>query len=266
MAVSDVKRELFKKKSQPYKQKIDELKKSIAVAKRQMKSNKRLRHYIVIENAQFTIAYVNSLILISKLSEKIQGARNNTYLNDARKELSNCLNELNKVFGEQMNASLTENQKLFEKMQDWKVASKLRLLTELKDTIETVKRELGENSKWRWSFSDMFFRYLAFSKNIFDFKYYQKIKDPNYEDYRVMQEYIEYLKETSEIVVHEFRAKYELTAGDLDDLYKIRYVIEMQKQLYSMDANQEKLKFTQTALDNIENKISAAISKKEEAY
>ena len=262
MAITSTQKNLLKEKSEPYKIKITQLHKEIISTNQLAKKNDRLAPYYKIKSATLGIAYVNTCIFISNLSEKIQGNKDLQFLDKGRKEISNCLNELNKTFGESLNSGFTENQKLLDSLSDVTPSHKLRFFQELLDVIENTKNSLGEKSKWRWSFPDMHYRCISFGKNWFDFKLYQKTKDFSDPNYRSMQDYLSLLMDEALKTAQEFRSRYELSTFELDDLYKIRNIFEMQKQFYILVSKKEELNKVQTSLENINHKIENLVAKK----
>ncbi len=262
MSSNPTPKELFKKTVEPYKIKVNELHKEIGVAKHSAQKNEKLAPYYKIKSAALVIAYVNTCVFISDLSEKIQGLKDKPFLDKARKEISNCINELNKVFGELLSSGLTEKQELLETLSDITPSHKLRFFQELSEAIDNLKNALGEKSKWRWSFPDLHYRAIGFAKNWFDFKLFQKTKDFSDPNYRSMQEYMNFLMEECFKTAQEFRSRYELSTLELDDLYKIRNIFEMQKQLYILFSKKDELERIQTSLENINEKIQSLVAKK----
>ena len=248
-------RKLFEQKSKVYKDKIEELKKEINTTRLDMNKNKRLSPYLTLKSAMLSIAYANTYLLMSNLSERVQNVKNNSYLDQARKQISGCLNDLTRIFGEKIDAPLTENQKLLEKIQDIKLDYKLRFIKEMHTVIRSIKENLGMKSKLRWSFPDMHYRHLTFAKNWYDFKLHQSTLDPRNENFRVMREYVEWLMAEAKDTAQEFRSRYELSTHRIDDLYKVRDIFEMQKQMCILHEFKEKKARIQTSLDNIREKI-----------
>ena len=264
MAVSTEKKELLKTKIKPYQQKIADLKKEINAGKASAKKDKRLAPFLLIKSACSSIAYSNTFVIASELAEKIQGTSNSTYLNQARQELSNCISELNKTFGEQLNSPLTEQQELLEKLQSITPAHKLNFVREMSSAIERVKNALGERSKWRWSFPDIHYRFIIFIKNWFDFKLLQRTKDMNDENYQVLQDYLKFLMEEAQNAAQEYRSRHELSTQEVEDFYKIRSIFRMQKTIYTANGGKEEIERIQTSLDNVSEKIESLEAKKKE--
>ncbi len=264
MAVSAEKRELMEERAKPYKEQIEKLKKEITSAKTEARKNKKLLPFFIIKSAMHSIAYSNTCILMSELTEKIQGAKNSTYLNNGRKELSGCISELNKVFGTNLNSSVTENQEFLESLDGLEAQHKLHFFSELQDAITNIKAALGENSKWRWSFPDMHYRFITFSKNWFDFKLLQRSKDPNEPIYKIVHDYLERLMTEAQNTAQEFRSRHELSTQEIDDLYKIRDIFEMQKSTYMLLGNDKASKRLETSLSSIAEKIENIMKKKKQ--
>ena len=263
MPVSKEQKELFKETIKPYKSKTEELKKEINADKLAAKKNPNLKAYLAIRIGITSIAYANTSIKSSNLSEKIQGARNNSYLNQARIEISNCISDLNRIFGEHIGDSLTENQKILEKVSELTPEHKLCFFKELVNVVRDIKNSLGDKSKWRWSFPDMHYHLTVFSKNFFDFKLFQSTKDPNDENYQPLKEYLNLLMEEARHTAQELRSRHELSTHAIGEFYKIRSIFEMQKIVYTMCGNKIEVDKIQTSLDNVSGQIEDLVAKKE---
>ncbi len=261
MAVSSEQRKLFQEKISPYKKQVDEQKKEINSIRSLMKASENIRLYLSLKIAAIEIARCNTLVLMSNLSEKIQGVKNNAYLNDARKYLSNLITDMLNLFGKHMDSGFTENEETLEQISQFRPSHKLRLLQEFHIVVENIKHALGENSKWRWSFPDMYYRLTVLAKNINDFRLMGEVKDPEHSDYEALQDYLYFFLDKAQYTAHEFRSRYELSTQEVGDLQKIRDIFELQKKVYIWTGNHPEKERVQTSLDNIVDKIETVFHK-----
>ena len=179
MAVSKEKKQLFNSKIQPYKGQLDDIKKESSMLKSVGRKSKKIEPYVSFRLATLGLQKIHTLLMMNELSQKIQELKNDTYLNDARKEGSAHLSELLKIVGDDTDGSLTENKEKLPKIAQVTPAQKLNLLTGLKEATDLVKEAMGDRSKWRWSFPDLHFKIAILARNMFDFVEFGKIKDPS---------------------------------------------------------------------------------------
>ncbi|MCB1309277.1 MAG: hypothetical protein KDK30_13885 [Leptospiraceae bacterium] len=252
-------------KIKPYKSTAEDLKKEISTMRAVARRNARIEPYFLFKIAVLGIQRANTLVLMSRLSQEIQNIKNDSYLNDARRELNSLIGDLMKVVGEDIDGTLTENQELLPLIAQVSWEQRLHLCQGFKESIQNVKNAMGESSKWRWSFPDMHMRLATLARNLLDFKAYERIsKDPSHDDYRPLQEYFQFMMEESQLAAQEFRTKYELSTRDVSDLQKIQRIFEFQKKIYSFSGQKEELKRVSTSLDNVNEMIESLIGGKKD--
>ncbi|MBI3396204.1 MAG: hypothetical protein HY042_10250 [Spirochaetia bacterium] len=262
MAVSSDLKHLFQEKVKPYKACVDDVKKDISAIKSLSKKNSKLEPYVKVSIAAESIKLSNSLVLISELSRKIQERMDDAALKDARKELSNAISDLLKITGSDMDGSLTENKDRLAALELMNPAHKLKLVRAFKAALDNVQNGMGSTSKLRWSFPDIHYKLAVLTKNLFDFKEFEKSKDPSGEFYRDRHELLKFLIEESQYSAQEYRSRYELSTRDVSDLETIRRIFDMLKKIYMLTGNKSELEKINTSLDAIKEKIDAHMKDK----
>jgi len=262
MAATKEQKKLFGQKILPYKDRIEELDSELKKLDAMARKNTGIRDYIEIKKASVVVQKCNVLVAMARLSSEIQNLKNDTHLNDARKLLSNSVNALNKIVGEHIDTSLTESSEGALKLNKLTPDIKFRLFSAIKNTAVEISDELGQNHKWRWSFPDLHYKITIFGRNLFDFKEFDRIKDPNETFYRIRQEYLQMIVDEAHFTAQEFRSRFELSTKDVSDLFAIRRVLECMKQIFVLTGNQTELQKTQTAIDANEEKIESLGKKK----
>ncbi|MCB1172453.1 MAG: hypothetical protein KDK39_02755 [Leptospiraceae bacterium] len=262
MAVTKEQKQLFNTKVRPYKSQSEDLKKEISMLKAAARKNNKLEAYFHIKSAVLGIQRANLQVTMSKLSYAIQSLKNDTYLSEARKELNQHINDLSRLAGETLDGGLTDNKDNLPKFAAVSVQQRLNLLRGFFDSIENVKNTMGTSSKWRWSFPDTFRRLLILGRNLLDFKDYERTKDPNNENYRPYQEYMQTLMEISQVTAQEFRQKYELSTSDAGDLQQTEKVFSFQKQVYLFTGQKDELQRSTNALDNVKSMLETLQAEK----
>lgn len=218
--------------------------------------------YFQVKAGILGIQRANTLVQMSRLSQQIQNIKNDSLLNEARKELSSRMTDLLKIVGEDLDGTLTENLERLEGLSEMTPAQKLHLMTGFKKAVENVRHAMGETSKWRWFFPDMYLKLVTLSRNLLDFKRYERTKDPNDENYRPLQEYMRFMMDESQNAAQEYRSKFELSTKEVADLQVIEKIFEMQKKVYGFTGQKDDLQRASIALDNNKEKIEAIMSEK----
>ena len=262
MAVTKEQKALYNSRVKPYKECMNDLKKEISTISGAAKRNTKLKAYMLVQSSILGIKMANTLVMMSRLSMEIQSLKKEDDLNNARKEISARLTDLTGVVGNEVDGSLTENQEKLVQVRLLNVTQRLHLLQAFREAIGPVKATMGDTSKWRWYFPDLHFKLVVVTKNLFDFKEFDKAKDPREEFYRERQEMLQFLIEEIRSTAQEYRSKYELSTRQVDDLVPIRKLFELEKKVHILTGNKEELGRTQTSLDAINEKIEAIMAEK----
>lgn len=262
MAVSKDQKNLFNEKVRSYRNFSEDVKKEAATLKAVARKNPKLDPYVQIRTAILSLQRSNTLVLMSRLSQEIQSIKNDSYLNEARKEIGARLGELTKLVGEDLDAGLTDNLEKLEQISEVSYEQRLRLVRAFKQCIENVRQAMGETSKWRWYFPDLQLKLTTLSRNLIDYKKYERTRDPNDPDFEPLRELLRFTLDEAQSAAQEYRTKYELSTKEVTDLIVIRKLFEMQKRLYTFTNQRDELGRITTSLDAINEKIEAIMAEK----
>jgi hypothetical protein len=262
MAITKEQKLLFESKIKPYKDFIISVDHESSSLKGLLKKNKNIEPYISIKNAILSVQKANTLLLMSRLSMEIQQMKIDSHLTEARKIIANTLNDLIRLAGDEIEESLTENKERLSQIEKLTPGQKLNLLQGLREVTQSINNELGNNSKWRWSFPDLHYKIAVIARNMFDFRAFERAKDPNYPDYIEMQQMLQFVIEEAQYAAQEFRSRFELSTNDVNDLHQIRRLLESIKKIHLLTGNKGELTKIQTAIDANEQKIEAMMAGK----
>ncbi len=262
MAVTKEQKKVFTEKIKHYKGALDDLKKEASTIKSLARGKPDLDPYVQFRMAILGLQRASTMVLMSRLSMEIQGLKNDAYLNDARKEVSNVLNDLIKAIGDDLDAGLTENKDNLERISLLTPRQRLRLLEGFQRVTNEIKDTLGANNKWRWSFPDLHYKTAQLAKSIFDFKEYGASKDPGEEYYRDREEYVHLMIDELQLAAQEYRSKFELSTKEVTDLQTIQRIFETLIKIYGVTGNQGEIPRAKTSLDAINEKIESIMADK----
>lgn len=263
MAVSKEQKAAYKDREKPYKACIEDLAKEASVVKSSMKKNPKLAPYGQLHLAVTAIQMANTQVQMSKLSMAIQNLKNDTFLNDARKEISNSLNDLLKLTGSDLDTTLTENKEKLKIVELWTPKQRVNLLKAFRTALDTTSEALGANNKWRWSFPELHFKLTSLAYNSLDFKEYEKSKDTTETYHRDRRDHMKFLLDQAQYAAQEYRSKFELSTKDASDLSPIVKLFEMLKKVYGFLGQRDDVEKTSVQLDSTREKIESLLGKKE---
>lgn len=255
MAVSNKKKTLFNAKVKEFKEKIEENKLKIKDLKIKAKDNEKLAPYYKIALATETLNMVQTYCQISDLSMEILNIKNESYLNNARKEIYNVFIPLEEVVGSAIDSSLNENQDVLKTIRLINPAHKLTLVQKLNSNILGVIDRFGSNSKWKWSFVEFHSRAAAITKNLIDFRSLQKNRDPRSKFYMERQALLRLCKDSLKEASEQNRNKYELSTKVPGDMIKAINLLASLRMIYSQFGDKEELGKLKSAIDFMRQKL-----------
>lgn len=164
--------------------------------------------------------YIATLyIAINGSSLKILGIKNNDALNDARKMLYKAIIYLEEVVTNSVVITYNELTEQLSAISNFPIQKRYQLMQKLGLAIQMVVDGFGDNSKWRWSFVELWGRYGVVCKNLIDLKAGLKdYFDPNSPNYETTVLYIRMMKKILDDSANSYRDKYELSTHRLDDI------------------------------------------------
>jgi len=253
-------KEEFKEKSTKYKDKIHEIEQEKKVLLAKIKKNPEVAIYAKIKLAILTIQKVSILTNMAILSQVIQNIRGDNFLNDARKEIYGVLTDFLSLQEIDFYSSLTDNQPFLEKVSEMNPDKRYNFLKGLYEIINRIY-ELEQQSKYRWSFPEIYQKLSLVIFLFLDFKLLEKTKNTDMPYYDSLHKHIELLIEVLQKSAQEYRSKYELVSKDLDSLQNLKKVLELLKRVYNFIGDQNEEQKITFALESTKEKIETLLSK-----
>ncbi len=178
----------------------------------------KIKDYYLLEIVNIQLKINDLYIRMSDLSMEMLGIKNDTFLNNARKGFYKVLQYTEDIIGKDMDRSLKENDDYLAKIALINPAQILEFITKIHSGFSKLRDKIGESSKWKWSFVELFSRVAVITKNITKFSDVAKFRDPRYEFYKDLQKLMKLCKETLSEAAKQYRGKYELSGKARDDL------------------------------------------------
>jgi hypothetical protein len=243
--VSKAEKAAYNDEIKDIKREVDQIRKSINEAFSKRKKNPNISGYYSLEMASKEMDAIDSFVKMNDLSVEMLKIKNNTYLENARKEFYKVLQHLEEVVGADLDRSLRENDEYLISINKLNPKQILDFIQRLHRILNTLKIKFGHDSKWKWSFVEWQARASVITKNITSFSEVAKYRDPRIEFFHERRELMQLSKESLTEAARQFRTKYEMAGKARDDLKKsIDYLAALRKihVLFGEDTEATKLK------------------------
>ena len=159
-------RELFNSKSKTFRDLID---KSLEKEKSILKLMKTDTSGIAYKKLLLTeeMIYITTLYLtINNLSVEILGPKNTDALNEGRKTLYKAIIYLEEIVTNLIDAPFSEYENNLKDVQNIPLSKRYLVVRKLGLAIQLIMEGFGENTKWKWSFTELQGRFATVTKKI----------------------------------------------------------------------------------------------------
>jgi len=183
---------------------------------------------------------VSYFLLMNKVSTELLGLRNEEILNNARKSCYKAIIYLEQVVTDYIDVSFSEYEEQLERIADFSDEGRWKLIQKLGFSIDAVKLEYGENTKWKWSFVELEGRFGTISKNILNLRKVIAGMDPRIEGYETRYAHLHLTLTLLQSAADRYREKYELSTNRLDDFkLAIKYLSSLRRLYVLMGETSE---------------------------
>ncbi|MEM7179747.1 MAG: hypothetical protein AAF518_02460 [Spirochaetota bacterium] len=260
MALTKEQKQNYNENLKEFKAYIEELRKEVNLYKSQMKRSKTTESYYKIGLVLNSVRFIYTCTEINKLSQHFLRLKSENYLNLGRKEIYSVFSKMEEVVTMHYDGSLAENEEQLAKITAFNPQQRLNFIYAFKDAIYRIIEGYGDNktsstSRWRWSWPEIHFKLAVLSKNLFDFKAYERERDINNTYYYVRKEHFDLIIEFCNVAAQEYRSKYDLSTNDPSDLRKSVSMLEITRKIYQITGFTEDLGKVKILIDSLNNKI-----------
>jgi len=266
MAIGKAEKAAYNDEIKDIKKDVDENIKKINELLIKKKKMPGIEAYYNVEVVSYLMLIITLYIKMSDLSLDMLGIKNDTFLNNARKEFYKVLQMLEEIVGDDVDRTLRENDEYLVKIDRLNPAEILDFVKRVETNFVNLKNKVGEGSKWKWSFVELQARVAVIIKNITNFSDVAKYRDPRVEFYHDRLELMHMCKDGLTEAAKQYRTKYELSGKARDDLKKSIELLSALRKihvLFGEDEEATKLKNTiDAAKQALEAEDKATDSKK----
>jgi len=218
MAVDAATKALYNERIGAQKAQISEHEKEIAAYKKAMTANKKLKPFFHLGNVAQLLEIIRLQIEMNEISEEMMQLKNSAFLDNARKNLYKAFADLDVVVKGDIDEPIDFNREELDKIAPFNPKQRLNLYRHLRVSITKLIDAYGQNTKWLWSFPELFSKSANLGKNLIDFREVQSKRDPRetffYDRKEMVQKIIDDLMDAS----NRYRDKYEISTKATGDL------------------------------------------------
>lgn len=243
------------------KKKVEDLEKEIKMYMKSLSENKKMAPFFHIGCAGRYLEQAHIYMDMNDLSEKMMGIKNNGFLDSARKIIYRIITEIEAIVTLEVDEPLDFNREQLDEFKPFTPKQRLNLYKHGRKTVDRLIQAYGENTKWKWSFPELYAKLTVLAKNMLDFREIQAIRDPREEFYYDRQEYLDTIKEDLFESSNQFRNKFELsTKSNNDLLYAIR-LLEALKRIASLTGDPELVKKAKSGIESYRARVESTEDK-----
>lgn len=227
------------------KREVEQIKKSLSEAMSKKKKHPAVAGYYNFELASHEMDAIDSFLKMNDLSVEMLGIKNNSYLENARKQFYLVLQHLEEVVGDDIDRTLKENDEYLARVSRINPSQMLNFVQRMHNLLVKLKNKFGQDSKWKWSFVELQARAAVITRNIISFSDVAKLRDPRTEFFHDRRELMQLCKESLTEAAKQYRTKYEMAGKAREDLTEsMNYLAALRKihVLFGEDTEATKLK------------------------
>ncbi|MDH4199998.1 MAG: hypothetical protein OEV66_06415 [Spirochaetia bacterium] len=236
---------------------IAELDKDIAALKKASTQNAKLLPFFHIGIASKILKQIHLYIDMNNLSERLMGVKNNANLDTAKRLFNKLFLEMEKVVTMNVDVSLTHNKEMLDQIKPMNPRLKLNFYKHVEKGIQRLVRAYGENTKWKWSFPELWGKLAIVGKNLLDYREIQGKRDPREEFFYDRQEMLGIVKEALFSASNQYRDKFEISTKSSADLVYAMKLLEDLRKIATMTGDQELGKKCKSGVDSYKARIKA---------
>ena len=175
-------------------------------------------HPLRVDFAHNCLDLFSYYILMNSLSVALLGAKNESYLNEGRKQIYKAIIYVEEAVSPLIDVPFSEYQEGVLALGNIDDRSRYAFLRKLGFSIDAIQAGYGTNSKWKWSFVEIEGRYAVIVKNMLNLKTFVGGMDPRVDGYKERSGHMALCKELLQNAADRYREKYELSTLRLDDM------------------------------------------------
>ncbi len=263
MTISKAERVAFNNYVKEYQEKIDQARSNIKELAAKTKSMPSIKGYLNLDAILEYVKIIKLYIKMNDISLDMLDQKNETYLNNARKEVYKVLQLGEEIVGNDIDRSLKENDEYLKNIDKINPDQILNIILLIQDMISMLITRMGEGSKWKWSFVDIQGRLAVVIKNFVSFSDIQKYRDPRTEFFKERQDLLKLCKSNLSLTAQQFRTRYEVSTKVPADILKSIELLSALRKINALMGESEEATKLKNTIDALRERMEADEKKKD---
>jgi hypothetical protein len=226
--ITQKERDDYQEKINLYKQKIEDINSKIKDNSLLITKERSREPEIRIQNANLYLNMITIYCGMNEISVYLLNVKNTAFLDKARQLIYEAIMSIEKIVTNFLDVPFSDYAEQLNKIEYLTDEDRMNLVKKFGYCIDLVQENLGENTKWRWSFVEIEGRLAVITKNIFDLRRFQKLDDPREKGFQQRRAHLSIIQRLLHDASQNYREKFELSTKDIEDLKK---AIDFQRAL-----------------------------------
>ncbi|MFH0975776.1 MAG: hypothetical protein V1874_08325 [Spirochaetota bacterium] len=263
MAITKAEKVAYTNYVKEHQSEIEKIRAKIKEITAKMKSMHAISGYLKIEAIIESLKIIKLFLKMNDISFDMLGQKNETYLNNARKEVYKILQLAEEIVGNDLDRSLKENEDYLIKIEKVNPAQILNLMQLIMEVISKLIKGFGESSKWKWSFVDIQGRMAVIIKNFINFTALQKSRDPRIEFFKERRDLLKFCKTNLNMAAQQFRSRYEISAQVPADIIKSIELLTALRKINVLTGESDEAAKLKNTIDALKERLESEERKKD---
>ena len=242
---------------------ISELDKAISELKKKIHKDKKLAPLLRIGVILHLLQRIEVRLKMNEAFEQMMGNKNQSFLDEARRDIYQIFSQGEGIVTLKIDESVDFNREMLDAIKPFNIKQRLNMYKHIKKVIRDLIHAYGENTKWKWSFPELWTKAAIIAKNIFDFREFQANKDPRKEFYYDIQEFLQVIKTDLFFAAKEYAKKFRLSTQSTNDIMMGVRLLEDLRRISSLTGDQELFKKSKAGIESYKSSLRAEEEKKQ---
>jgi hypothetical protein len=204
-------------------------------------------------------------LLVNTLSVSLLGIKNEDYLLEGRKTLVRALKYVEDTVPAYLDVPFSDYEKSLDEIKDFSMEARNRLFRKFGFAIQSYEDAFGENSKYSWSFIELWGKFGALAKNFLDLRSLVSDLDFSSPLRPVLSAHVALVKNIFQRCADRYREKYELYTNKPADFRQAIVYLSAMRRLSIALGDRDEAETLKKKMDVWNTKLEADEKKTEEA-
>jgi len=262
MAIDAATKKLYNDRIAEHKTQIAEHEKELAAYKKAMMTNKKLKPFFHLGNIAEQLSIARLQMEMNEISEQIMQVKNNSFLDNARKLMYKIFADLDAIVKGDVDEAIDFNRYELDKIAPLTPKQRINLYRHLRLMITKLVQAYGPNTKWIWSFPELYAKSANLGKNLIDFREVQSKRDPREEFFYDRKEMVQLIIDDLMDASNRYRDKYEISTKATGDLIMAIKLLEGLRRVAVVVKDEAMAAKAKTGVDSYKARLEEKDEKK----